>query len=234
MMKFIKNRYVIFAACLLLAGIIAFVIVPSGNKRNTEMIDVVKAVNVIDKNTVITDEMLKIEQYPKNTQPQSVITDKKTIIGKIAAVTILPEDNLIPQKFSDLKSITDMEFYKMNSGEKLAVSVTVPSLAAGVSAKLLPGDVVSVYGFINDTKELKAYEDLTYVEVLAVTNSSAEDLSSRTANSESDTTDKVIPAAITFSVNRNQARELIELEKTGTVHIAFVGRGAEIRKLLTN
>ena len=233
-MKFMKNRYVIFACCMIVAGMIAFVLVPSGNKQSAEMIDVVKATCVIEKNTVITNEMLTVKQYPKNTQPDSVITDKERIIGKVAAYTILPEDNLIPQKFTDLKSITNMEFYEMNGGEKLAVSLTIPNLAAGVSAKLLPGDVVSVYGFTNETKELKTYDDLMYVEVIAVTNSSAEDLSSRTANGDSDTTDKVIPAAVTFSVNRNQARELIEIENTAAVHLAFVGRGAESRKLLTN
>ena len=40
MMKYIKNRYVIFVLCLILAGVIAFVIVPKSNKNMAESVDV--------------------------------------------------------------------------------------------------------------------------------------------------------------------------------------------------
>ena len=64
MIKYIKNRYVIFALCLILAGLIAFVIVPKSNKNMAELVDVVKVTRQIEKNTQITEDMLEIKQLP--------------------------------------------------------------------------------------------------------------------------------------------------------------------------
>lgn len=234
MIKYIKNRYVIFALCLILAGVIAFVIVPKSNKNMAELVDVVRVTRQIEKNTQITEDMLEIKQLPKQAVTENTITDKKKIIGKVASVQLLPEDNLVMQKFTDISSVSDKALYEMDGSEKLAISVTVDSLASSVSGKIMPGDVVSVYGFLNETKMLSEYTDLQYVEVIGVSNSSAEELSTRNADSETDSSDKVIPSTVTLSVNRNQAQELVILENTSNIHIVFVGRGEISRKLLQN
>lgn len=234
MTKYLKNRYVIFALCLILSGIIAFVIVPKANKNMGDAVNVVKVIKRIEKNTQISEDMLAIKQLPKIAVPDNAITDKSMIIGKAAAVTLYPEDNLIPQKFISLDSVSDKAFYDMDNTEQIAVSVTVSSLAASVSGKIMPGDVVSVYGFITETKTLAEYTDLLYLEVIGVSNANAEELSERTSGSETDSSDKVIPATVTLSVNRNQAQELIMLENTSSLHIVFVGRGETSRKLLQN
>lgn len=234
MMKYIKNRYVIFALCLILAGVIAFVIVPKSNKNMAESVDVVKVTKQIEKNTQITEDMLEIKQMPKQAVTQSTITDKKQIVGKVSNVQLLPEDNLVMQKFTDVGTETDKALYEMDNSEQLAISVTLANLASSVSGKIQPGDVVSVYGFINETKQLADYTDLQYIEVIGVSNSSAEELSTRNSDSETDSSDKVVPATVTLSVNRNQAQELVVLENTSSIHIVFVGRGEISRKLLQN
>ena len=234
MMKYIKNRYVIFVLCLILAGVIAFVIVPKSNKNMAESVDVVKVTKQIEKNTQITEDMLEIKQMPKQTVTQSTITDKKQIVGKVSNVQLLPEDNLVMQKFTDVGTETDKALYEMDNSEQLAISVTLANLASSVSGKIQPGDVVSVYGFINETKQLADYTDLQYIEVIGVSNSSAEELSTRNSDSETDSSDKVVPATVTLSVNRNQAQELVVLENTSSIHIVFVGRGEISRKLLQN
>ena len=234
MMKYIKNRYVIFVLCLILAGVIAFVIVPKSNKNMAESVDVVKVTKQIEKNTQITEDMLEIKQMPKQAVTQSTITDKKQIVGKVSNVQLLPEDNLVMQKFTDVGTETDKALYEMDNSEQLAVSVTLANLASSVSGKIQPGDVVSVYGFINETKQLADYTDLQYIEVIGVSNSSAEELSTRNSDSETDSSDKVVPATVTLSVNRNQAQELVVLENTSSIHIVFVGRGEISRKLLQN
>lgn len=234
MMKYIKNRYVIFVLCLILAGVIAFVIVPKSNKNMAESIDVVKVTKQIEKNTQITEDMLEIKQMPKQAVTQSTITDKKQIVGKVSNVQLLPEDNLVMQKFTEVGTETDKALYEMDNSEQLAISVTLANLASSVSGKIQPGDVVSVYGFINETKQLADYTDLQYIEVIGVSNSSAEELSTRNSDSETDSSDKVVPATVTLSVNRNQAQELVVLENTSSIHIVFVGRGEISRKLLQN
>lgn len=234
MMKYIKNRYVIFALCLILAGVIAFVIVPKSNRNMAESVDVVKVTKQIEKNTQITEDMLEIKQMPKQAVTQSTITDKKQIVGKVSNVQLLPEDNLVMQKFTEVGTETDKALYEMDNSEQLAISVTLANLASSVSGKIRPGDVVSVYGFINETKQLADYTDLQYIEVIGVSNSSAEELSTRNSDSETDSSDKVVPATVTLSVNRNQAQELVVLENTSSIHIVFVGRGEISRKLLQN
>lgn len=234
MMKYIKNRYVIFALCLILAGVIAFVIVPKSNKNMAESVDVVKVTKQIEKNTQITEDMLEIKQMPKQAVTKNTVTDKKQIVGKVSNVQLLPEDNLVMQKFTDVGTKTDKALYEMDDSEQLAISVTLANLASSVSGKIQPGDVVSVYGFINETKQLADYTDLQYIEVIGVSNSSAEELSTRNSDSETDSSDKVVPATVTLSVNRNQAQELVVLENTSSIHIVFVGRGEISRKLLQN
>ena len=234
MMKYIKNRYVIFALCLILAGVIAFVIVPKSNKNMAESVDVVKVTKQIEKNTQITEDMLEIKQMPKQAVTKNTITDKKQIVGKVSNVQLLPEDNLVMQKFTEVGTETDKALYEMDNSEQLAISVTLANLASSVSGKIQPGDVVSVYGFINETKQLADYTDLQYIEVIGVSNSSAEELSTRNSDSETDSSDKVVPATVTLSVNRNQAQELVVLENTSSIHIVFVGRGEISRKLLQN
>ena len=234
MMKYIKNRYVIFVLCLILAGVIAFVIVPKSNKNMAESVDVVKVTKQIEKNTQITEDMLEIKQMPKQAVTQSTITDKKQIVGKVSNVQLLPEDNLVMQKFTEVGTETDKALYEMDNSEQLAISVTLANLASSVSGKIQPGDVVSVYGFINETKQLADYTDLQYIEVIGVSNSSAEELSTRNSDSETDSSDKVVPATVTLLVNRNQAQELVVLENTSSIHIVFVGRGEISRKLLQN
>lgn len=234
MMKYIKNRYVIFVLCLILAGVIAFVIVPKSNKNMAESVDVVKVTKQIEKNTQITEDMLEIKHMPKQAVTQNAITDKKQIVGKVSNVQLLPEDNLVMQKFTEVGTETDKALYEMDNSEQLAISVTLANLASSVSGKIQPGDVVSVYGFINETKQLADYTDLQYIEVIGVSNSSAEELSTRNSDSETDSSDKVVPATVTLSVNRNQAQELVVLENTSSIHIVFVGRGEISRKLLQN
>lgn len=232
-MKILKNKYVIFAVCLILSGIIAFVIVPTSNESLSGAVEIVRVSKQIEKNTVISDDMLEYATVIPMGLPDDIIKEKQAIIGKVAAVTLLPQDNLIPQKFTETYSITNKELYNMDNPNNLAVSISVKTLAASMSGKLLPGDVVSLYGFNTENKSLVLYDDLIYVEVLAITNSKAEDLDKRTANSESDTSDVVIPSTITLSVNRTQAKELVELENTANIHAVFVGRGEKSQGLLT-
>ena len=232
-MKILKNKYVIFAICLILSGIIAFVIVPTSNESLSGAVEIVRVSKQIEKNTIISDDMLEYATVIPMGLPDDIIKEKQAIIGKVAAVTLLPQDNLVPQKFTDTYSITNKELYNMDNPNNLAVSISVKTLAASMSGKLLPGDVVSLYGFSLENKSLVLYDDLIYVEVLAITNSKAEDLDKRTANSESDTSDVVIPSTITLSVNRTQAKELVELENTANIHVVFVGRGEKSQGLLT-
>lgn len=120
--------------------------------------------------------------------------------------------------------------YALNDGE-YAVSVTIDNLAKGFSGKLLAGDVVSVYGYNEETKAMENTSDLKYVKVLAVSNAKGIDLTQERGMG-GETSEDVIPATVTLKVNEYQAAELVRICNTGNVHIVFAGRGAKGDELL--
>ena len=132
---------------------------------------------------------------------------------------------------------------------KMVVSVTLPSLASGVSGRLLPGDIVTVIaiprGTVNqplgvasdgtvETAVSGAYIDpvLEYIEVCMLTTNDGAD-----ANVEAQPDDDIqntLPVTVSFYATREQALKLAELEQTGTIHLAFVARSEAVSQYVTD
>jgi pilus assembly protein CpaB len=215
--------------------------VASYAKSTKETVMVIRLNQKIKDNVEIKENMLIEVSVGKFGLPANVIKDKSQIIGKYSATVILPDDNLVPDKFKDVKEMEDAFLYGI-TGERRAVSISIKSLAAGLSGKLLPGDVVSVVAFIKNRDvqqetlgHVQVYPELRYVEVGAINNSKAQDTNQLKAKDEKErnSTDTIIPATITLLVDDIQATKLIEAENTGTIHIIFAGRGDEAKKLLS-
>ena len=142
----------------------------------------------------------------------------------VTVCELLSTDNLTYGKF--IESIkSDAYLYDMNG--KYAVSVTIKSLAAGLSGKLAGGDAVSILAFkrgasIEEESVLLAPPELECVRLASVINSSGAEIN------ESDplARDNKTPAAITLLVNGKQAKKLVELENTANIHVVFIARGA--------
>ena len=212
-MKLIKNKYFIFALCMLLSALIAFVIIPKQNKLKGD-IEVVKVNRMILESTLITDDMLTTAKINSDTISNKVITDKSKIVGKYTITNIYTDDFITNEKLSN--TIPNSNFYKVDGKVNYAISVALKSLSNGVSGKIMAGDVVSVYGYNIERKEVVAYDDLKYLEVLSISDSKGNDLGSDAENKDN------TPATVTLKVNENQIKELILMENTGNIHIAFV------------
>ena len=226
-MKIFKNKIVIAIICFVLAALIAFIIIPK-QKKNGDMVEVVRTVGTVPVNTYITENMLKTVEVPAAVLSDNVIKDKDSVVGKYSTTVIYSEDNIIGEKLST--EPTDSGLYALQDGE-YAISVAVSDLSKGFSGKLLEGDVVSVYGFNDNTKTMEEYDDLKYVQVLAVNNSKGKDLEQAKQESTG-SSDDIIPATVTLKVNENQAKELVYITNAGKVHIVFAGRGANGESLL--
>jgi pilus assembly protein CpaB len=125
------------------------------------------------------------------------------------------------------------------------ISITLPSLASGVSGKLQPGDVVTVMAIMkngtpdqslsiesenSDNDSFQApqtviYPELQYVEVCAVSSSDGSDAEVE-AEPTSNEKNK-LPATITLYVTEEQALRLTDLEQKAVIHLAFVARGRD-------
>lgn len=224
-MKFLKNKIVVAALCFAVAIVIAFILVPSTNKRG-ETTNVIKVNTVISENTKITENMLKEIAVGSDSVPNGAITDKNNIIDKYAKVTLYPSDFIIEDKLSKID--TDSNLYALQSGET-AVSVTPKTLAKSVSGNLLIGDAVQIYAYDTQTKTLNEDSGRWYFEVLAIDNSKSENVSGVNIDEASD----IVPAAITVkAISQEQVKSIVTMEMNNDIQVVFAGRGETAATLL--
>ena len=89
----------------------------------------------------------------------------------------------------------------------VAISLTVKTLAAGLSDKLQPGDIIRIYHFLDKAEEIP---ELCYVRVLSVTDAKGVNVDNTREPSEDE--EKQQSATITVLANPEQARRITELE----------------------
>lgn len=216
-----KNSRLIFGiVSLVLAAVIAFVAVPAVSHMATGKVEIVRVTQNIPKGTTFDDTNIEVAQVGGFGMP-NVARSKEDVLGKYATADLLPGDYILPGKVSSSPIGSDVQLSSLPS-DKTAVSMSIKSLAAGVSGKLQPGDIVRVYSYnegIHDVPELQ------FVKVLAVTDASGVDIGDASAKQEDG--EKQEAAAITLLANPVQAQVIARIENEGTAHIALISRGDE-------
>ena len=225
-MSFLKNRTVIGVICIVLALIICFAVTPLFNQelaQKTEIVRVVKDVRIGDE---ITTDMVKTVEVGGYNLPENVIRNLDTVVGKYASAHLAAGDYIIASKVADEPAAENAYLYNLD-GTKQAISVSVKSLAVGLSGKLQSGDVVSVIA--PDYRKQGATvipPELQYLEVIAVTATSGYDANTGTQSASSEEQeDKELPGTVTLLATPEQSKLLAELEADGKLHIALVYRG---------
>ena len=238
-MKLLKNKFVIGILCIILALLFAFVALPaltgSGEK---ETVSVLRLTQAVSEGTQITADMVEAVSVP-----EALITDgshnTESVVGQYAVVDLYAGDYLIAQKLT--ATLSEQSVFAAGEAKgKMVVSITLPSLASGVSGRLIPGDIVTVIAIpqsaINQTLGVEpessvetttfgAYIDplLEYIEVCMVTTSDGANASVEAQPDED--TNNTLPVTVSFYATEAQALKLAELEQAGTIHLAFVARG---------
>ena len=174
---------------------------------------------------MIEEDDIKVVEVGSYNLPVDVIRSKEEVVGKYAAIEMYPSEYIIPKKLSSSPLSKD-EYLANLDGSKSAVSITLQSFAAGLSGKLLSGDIVSIITTDSNTNETHIPEELKYVKVLASTTAKGNDVDEDTKNKD-DTEEETLPSTVTLLVNDRQARALANLEVTQKVHIELVYRGTE-------
>jgi pilus assembly protein CpaB len=150
------------------------------------------------------------------------------VIGKYAAADFSPGDYILTTKVSDDPTTGYVYLHGLNR-TKQAISVTVNSLAAGLSGKLMAGDIVSI--IVPDFRKMGVTvtpPELQFVEVIAATASTGYDTNRRAAGgngAEAQDEKKELHVTITLLASPEQSRLLAELEADSKIHIALVYRG---------
>lgn len=212
-----KNRLLLAATALALSGGIAFGIAPIYQKNAMETIQVVCVDTDVGKGEQLLPELLKIQEIPREFLPDGVVQDTTQTIGKYAAVDLKSGDWLTQGKLSDT---TDLQaWYPKLNANQVAVSVSIKTLAAGVSAQLQAGDIVSFVS-ANSDADTVLMPQLQYMEVLAVSTPSAAEYQKNNTEEQAE-----LPATVTVLATPEQARLLADQDLNSNLHTVLVSRG---------
>ena len=246
-MRLLKNRFVIEILCIVMALVFSFVALPAiqGNTQGV-YVHAVRMKEPVQAGTQITADMLETLNVPDKLV-EGGISDVASVTGRFAKTDLYAGDYLILAK----TSATLEEQNSFSAGmqkSKLVVSVTLSTLASGVSGRLLPGDIVTIMALpkssankslgvepetsAENATDAVIYPELQYVEVCmeAASDGTDADVKAEPSKDEKNT----LPVTVSFYVNQQQALKLAELEQQGIIHLAFVARGADVSKYLSD
>lgn len=223
-MKFLKNRTILGIICIALALIICFAITPLFNASKSSTMKIIRIKNDVKIGQEISAKDIEAVEVGAYNMPSEVLKKSEDVVGKYATMEMLKGEYILPTKISDTPASENAYLYGL-TGEKRAISITIPSFAGGLSGKLISGDIVSVIAV--DYKEqgkTLVPEELQYVEVIAVTDSKGNDDETVTVRPDGEEKTE-LPETLTLLVTPMQANILAELEAEGEIHISLVYRG---------
>ncbi|MCR6547196.1 Flp pilus assembly protein CpaB [Dehalobacterium formicoaceticum] len=232
-MKILKNRIFLSALCIIVAAAVSFVLLPRFYENKDATVMVLRAAEDIPAGTRIEDKHLVQAEVGKLGLPEDVINDKSQIVGKIAQTDIFKGDYFSPKKLGEY--LADEKLDHIAKNNQRLITISVPSIAAGLSSHLQSGDIVTVAVFITKASDGQSaspqvilYPELKGLEVYSVENArtqSTTQVREQQAEGQSSSGDPV-PKAVTLVATEAQATKLIEAEYTGKLHLIFEKRGA--------
>ena len=209
---------------IILALIIAFIAIPAVTKKTASTTEIIRLVDTVRAGECITSEDLETVTVGNYNLPSGLATTPEEVVGTYAVTNLYPGDYVLPQKVSTTPLSSDPSLNTIPDG-KMAFSVSIRSLASGLSDKLQENDIVRIYHY-DDNEVLNPVPDipeLHFVKVLAVSDDNGYDTDYE--QPEPIEGEKRQTASVTLLVSPLQARLLTLYENDGSIHIALVSRG---------
>lgn len=216
-----NNRFIFGILSIVLAALIAFIALPTISKQTSGKTEIVRIVQPVLKGVVITDKDIETVEVGGYNLPQNIARTPEDVIGKYAAADLMAGDYVLSTKISMTPISSDIALNSIPSG-KVAISLTVKTLASGLSDKLQPGDVIRIYHFMDEAKDIP---ELQFVKVLSVTDSKGVNVDNAKEPTEDE--QKQQSATITVLASPEQAKLITGLENDGVAHVALISRGSE-------
>ncbi len=223
-MKLLKNRTVLGVVCIALSLIICFAITPLFNAAKENTTEIVRMKKDVKIGQEITEKDIEVVEVGAYNLPADVLKKSEDVVGKYVSSELLAGEYVLPNKISDTPASENAYLYNL-TGEKRAISVTIPSFAGGLSGKLISGDIVSVIAVdFRESGETVVPDELQYVEVIAVTDKEGYDENEVVVTADGEE-EPDLPETVTLLVTPSQANILAELEADGEIHLSLVYRG---------
>ena len=217
----LNNRFLFGILSLLLSAIIAFIALPTIAGQTNGKTEIIRVTSPIAKGEEITPEAVEVMEVGSYNLPDNVARSMQDVAGRYAAADFEEGDYILASKVSLIPITSDVALNNIPSG-KVAISLTVKTLASGLSDKLQPGDIIRVYHYLDAAREVP---ELRYVQVLSVTDSDGNNVDNTAELEEGE--EKRQSATITVLASPEQAEVITEIENDGTAHVALICRNNE-------
>lgn len=214
-MKLFENKLVVGGICILIAGILAFFVLPTIYKNKASTVVIYKLKNDISAGVKIEKDMLREIEVGSFGMPDNVIKSVDSIVGKYTKSSLLSDDLLFPSKFSDY--IMDERMDQLTKEGKKLMSVSVGSIAAAVSGYLKSGDIISILCYSDNN--VQSFDELKNIEIYSIENE--EMVNVEVADEQA----SKMAATLTLVVTDIQAHKLTHAEYSGKLHAVLESRG---------
>ena len=251
-MKILRNKFLIGILCIVIGVTVGFVLLPRSQDADINMTRVVRLRQDVEAGAKLEEAMMEIATIPAESVPDGASSALESFLNRYASTPLYKGDVLTAAKVRD--TLVDPVAAAAAKGKQL-VSVTVPSLSAGVSGTLQPGDVVSIMvtskvtqfnqnlGLLTPAEDSEdeplqggglissvTRESQTWIpeelRYLEVCKVSSSDGTDALVNGDKNKDEpNRLPVTITFYATGEQALKLAEVEQNGEIHVTFLARG---------
>ena len=209
----LNNRFIFGILSLLLAAVIAFVALPTIARQTNGKEEIVRITQPVLKGEQISSENAEVVEVGGYNLPSNIAHQLSDVNGLYATADLAVGDYILTSKISSVPVSSDVALNSIPSG-KVAISLTVKTLASGLSDKLQPGD-----HFLDTAAEVP---ELRFVKVLSVTDSDGINVDNAKEPTEDE--EKQQSATITVLASPEQAKIITGLENDGVAHVALISR----------
>ena len=214
----LNNRFIFGILSLVLAAVIAFVALPTIARQTNGKTEIVRITQPVLKGEKITSDNAEVVEVGGYNLPSNVAHSMEDVEGLYVTADLAAGDYILTSKVSTVPVSSDVALNDIPSG-KVAISLTVKTLASGLSDKLQPGDIIRIYHFLETAEEVP---ELRFVKVLSVTDSDGINVDNTKETTEDEEPQQ--SATITVLASPEQARIITEMENDGVAHVALISR----------
>ena len=214
----LNNRFIFGILSLVLAAVIAFVALPTIARQTNGKTEIVRITQPVLKRRKITSDNAEVVEVGGYNLPSNVAHSMEDVEGLYVTADLAAGDYILTSKVSTVPVSSDVALNDIPSG-KVAISLTVKTLASGLSDKLQPGDIIRIYHFLETAEEVP---ELRFVKVLSVTDSDGINVDNTKEPTEDEEPQQ--SATITVLASPEQARIITEMENDGVAHVALISR----------
>lgn len=214
----LNNRFIFGILSLVLAAVIAFVALPTIARQTNGKAEIVRITQPVLKGEKITSDNAEVVEVGGYNLPSNVAHSMEDVEGLYVTAELAAGDYILTSKVSTVPVSSDVALNDIPSG-KVAISLTVKTLASGLSDKLQPGDIIRIYHFLETAEEVP---ELRFVKVLSVTDSDGINVDNTKEPTEDEEPQQ--SATITVLASPEQARIITEMENDGVAHVALISR----------